>query len=445
MAGPMRAVMGPMLALVLALGGPGAALAQDAVIRLEAKRSAEAAQAAARDWAGRFEGVVTLPLPGGWTGVGIGPLPADRAAPLLDNLKAAGKIPQDAFLSTPPRGVVLTPIGDGAAGGAGPQASDALARTAPAAVPAPAPDSYLRLQAFATEAEARTALTAIREALPEAGLWHLPDGWHALAWGPVTRTAAEAWRPVLAEAGVIPRDAMVVAGAADLGRPVAPGRAPDLPEPGAVLPLPPLEEVQRALRWAGHYAGEIDGRDGPMTRAAIRAEIAGTRASTDPGTALRALEARRAAWADAQGLAPLVDRVTGLSVMAPMRALEFDRSDRALSIWGPRAESGAALILFSQPGGQQELLDLAGLVTALGWVPNPERQVARGHVRLRGTNEAHLGAAEGWVRDGRAEGFVLIWPAGDGQTATRLVAEISDSLSRHAPGANEGAAAPTLP
>ncbi|MFN4059185.1 MAG: peptidoglycan-binding protein [Paracoccus hibiscisoli] len=417
--------------VVLALT-PGMAGAEGAVIRLEAKRSAEAAAQAAQAWADRFDGVVTLPLPGGWTGIAIGPLPADRAGPLLEQLKQAGKVPQDAFVSTPAEGTALTP---------------ASALAVPAALPdeaPPSPDRYLRLESAPTEAEGRAALERLRATFPEAGLWALSDGWFAVTLGPVAEEAGRAWLPVLTKAGLIPEDA-ILARAADLGRPVEEGAAPDLAAPGAPEPLPPLDRVQRALRWAGHYAGAIDGKDGPMTRAAIAAEIATARASTDPGTALRLLEERRAAWADAQGLAPLVDPATGLTVTAPMRALTFDRAERALSIYGPRDGSGAALILFSQPGGQQELLDLAGLVTALGWVPQPERTVRQGHVTLQGRNDAHLGAAEGWVREGRAEGYVLIWPAGDEATHTRLLAEISDSLTRHGPGTNEGAAPSTLP
>lgn len=422
-----------MAVMALAITLPGAALAQDAVIRLEAKRSSEAATEAAQGWADRFEGVVTLPLPGGWTGIAIGPLPADRAGPLLEQLKQARKIPQDAFVSVPAQGTTLSPVG------ISPTAPDLTVIDTP--LP---PTSYLRLEAFETEPDAITALARIRKDLPEAGLWQLPDGWFAVVLGPVTEIAAAAWLPVLSDAGVIPDDAMV-AKISDLGRAVRDGSAPDLPEPGTSEPLPPLDQVQRALRWAGHYAGNIDGKDGPMTRSAIQAEIATARASTDPGTALRLLEERRAAWADEQGLAPLVDQATGLTVTAPMRALTFDRAERALSIYGPRDGSGAALILFSQPGGQQELLDLAGLVTALGWVPQPERVVTQGHVTLNGANDAHLGAAEGWVRDGRAEGFVLIWPAADPETHTRLLAEISDSLTRHAPGANQAATPTTLP
>ena len=129
-----------------------------------------------------------------------------------------------------------------------------------------------------------------------------------------------------------------------------------------------------------------------------------------------------------------------------MDRLQFDRSERALSIYGPKDGSGAALILFSQPGGQQEMLDLAGLVTALGWVPSPERRVERGAVTLHGRNDTHIGHAEGRVVDGMVQGFVLIWPAQDPEEARRLSAEIADTLTRFAPGATVAATqAPAIP
>ena len=72
--------------------------------------------------------------------------------------------------------------------------------------------------------------------------------------------------------------------------------------------------------------------------------------------------------------------------------------------------------------------------------------IRQGHVHLRGENEAHRGEAEGRVRDGRAEGWVLIWPASDPETQTRIAAELSDSLDRFAPAAGEDApAAPVTP
>ena len=38
--------------------------------------------------------------------------------------------------------------------------------------------------------------------------------------------------------------------------------------------MPPVAEVQRALRWAGLYDGALDGQSGPATRAAIDARVA---------------------------------------------------------------------------------------------------------------------------------------------------------------------------
>lgn len=396
-----------MVLTALALALPGVVSAQDAVIRLEARPDAQAGDVA-RDWAMRIQGVVTLPLEGGWTGIAIGPLPAARAEALLGQLQAAGRVPADAFVSLPPPGTALTPVG------ATPEA-------------APVPGVWLRLTAPATEAEARAALDSARADLPEAGLWTDGDGF-AIALGPVAPDAAEAWLPILVQAGLAPRDAAIVA-RGDLGRALDAGGAPELPAPGDPEPMPPLDAAQRDLRWAGHYPGAIDGLDGPMTRAAIQAEIATARAATDPGRALRLLSERRAAWAADQGLEVLTDAATGLRLTAPMRALAFDRVQDGMAIYGPRDGSGAALILFSRPGDQAEMLRMAGLVTALGWVPRPDRQVRRGHVTLRGGNDDHLGGAEMRLRDGRAEGWVLIWPASDPVTHARLMAQISDSLA----------------
>lgn len=431
--------MRQLAVMVLAAALPGAAMAQDALIRLEAKRAPELAATTAAGWAERFDDVVTLPLKGGWTGIALGPMDREAALARLADLKAKGVVPGDAFVTEAAPGTELTRLGEA------PKADQPTTESEAAETPAePAQGSYLQLESFQDRAEADEALARNRQEFPGAGLWQLPNGWFTVALGPVQDEVARDWLPVLKSGKLIPRDALVTQ-AADLGQALDEGEAPQLGASGDPEPMPPLDQVQRALRWAGHYDGRIDGRDGPKTQAAIQAEILSARASTDPGTAMRLLAERRAEWREAMGLEQLDDQATGLSVTAPMGALQFDRAERALSIYGPKDGSGAAMILFSQPGGQQELLDLAGLVTALGWVPQPERDVQRGHVTLRGENDDHIGAAEGWVRDGRAEGFVLIWPTADQQDQARILAEISDSLTRKAPGQNEEMAPAALP
>lgn len=444
-------------------------LAEDVVIRIEAKRGAEAAAQTAAAWGAQFPDVVTFPAGSDWVAIALGPMPREAAAARLEQLKAEKKVPGDSFLS-PAEGRELTRIGAAdspaapadaapAAGSAStfpqgaetaapePVVGDLAGEDAPAAEPAaepvaePAPAQFfLRLDSSPDRAKAEELLETWRQTLPEAGLWTLPNGRSAVAFGPMDEVTGQAWLRALRNAGAVPKDAFLSPGE-DMGEIAIIGTKPDLGPPpaedAAPVPMPPLEQIQRALRWAGHYQGAIDGKDGPMTQKAIAEEIVRLRASPDTATAMAELIRRREAWRAEMGLTPLQDAHTGLMLPAPMDRLQFDRAERALSIYGPKDGSGAALILFSQPGGQQEMLDIAGLVTALGWVPAPERKVERGSVTLDGRNQTHIGHAEGRVVDGRVQGFVLIWPISDPEDQVRLAAEISDNLSRFAPGAGE--------
>ncbi|MBB4625625.1 peptidoglycan-binding domain-containing protein [Paracoccus denitrificans] len=455
-------VIGAALPLALAT----AAQAEDVVIRIEAKRGTDAARATAEGWSTEFPDVVTFPLADGWVGIALGPMPREEAVPRLEQLKQERKVPGDSFLSAA-EGRELTRIGAAAgttipaaaetpAGNAStfpqgaaqeqaePAAGDLAGEDAPAepetaAEPAPA-QFVLRLESTTDRARAEEMLAKWRETLPEAGLWTLPNGRLAIGFGPMDEATGTAWLKAFKDAGAVPKDAFLAPGE-DMGEIAIIGKVPDLGAPpapdAASVPMPPLEDIQRALRWAGHYDGGIDGKDGPKTRAAIAEEIVRLRASPDTATAMAELIRRREAWRAEMGLAELRDAHTGLALPAPMEKLQFDRAERALSIYGPKDGSGAALILFSQPGGQQEMLDLAGLVTALGWVPAPERKVERGSVVLDGRNQTHIGHAEGRVVDGRVQGFVLIWPISDPEGQHRLAAEISDNLARFAPGAGE--------
>ncbi|QEU07886.1 peptidoglycan-binding domain-containing protein [Paracoccus yeei] len=487
-------VLGAALPLV---GAAPSAWAEDVVIRIEAKRGADAAQAAAQGWATQFPDVVTFPAGDNWVAIALGPMPRAEAETRLEQLKTERRVPGDSFLSAA-EGRALTPLAGASAatpapaeapvagnastfpqgaapatgapadGMAEPVLGDLAGEDAPAAPaalpaavelaaaepaatePAPPPEQFfIRIDSTTDRAKAEEMLAKWRETLPEAALWSLPNGRLAVAFGPMDEVTGKAWLRALRNADAVTRDAYLTEGD-KLGEIAVIGAKPDLgPPPGpdaAPVPMPPLEEIQRALRWAGHYDGPIDGKDGPMTQKAIAEEIVRLRASPDTATAMAELIRRREAWRAEIGLTQLRDDHTGLELPAPMDRLQFDRSERALSIYGPKDGSGAALILFSQPGGQQEMLDLAGLVTALGWVPSPERRVERGAVTLHGRNDTHIGHAEGRVVDGMVQGFVLIWPAQDPEEARRLSAEIADTLTRFAPGATVAATqAPAIP
>lgn len=496
-------LMTATLPVVVALSVAAPALAEPVVLRIEAKRGVES-EAAIAAWAGRFPNVVAFQLPGGWTGIGLGPMERAAAEAEMARLKAAGEIPGDSFIAPAPAEVVAAAAPDaGAAPGEGmaadgmvagnpaagastfvapgadaaaspeaaadspsdlpasegaaaeaapnaaqaspPEATDPTTDTPPAetvaAEPAasangagpattpsnPAPGDYLRLQRFDTREAADTALHTWRSDFPEAGLYQQPDGGYAITLGPLAPEAAAAWLTAFRNAERVGRPGAVLP-AAELGIAIDAGQPIDLPGPGTAE-MPALIEIQRALRWAGHYEGRIDGKDGPQTQAAIAAEVLGLRAAPDAASAMQALIDRRVAWNAQMGLTRLDDPQTGLSVMAPMDRLQFDRNEQGMSIYGPKDGSGAALILYAAPGGQQEMLDFTGLVTALGWVPAPERKIDPGHARLKGENETHIGQAEARVENGRVEGVVLIWPKMDAADQPRVAGEMLDSLA----------------
>lgn len=419
-----------MLVTALMVAFPVAGFAQNAVIRIEAKRGQAVANAAAKNWRQDFDNVVTFPLQGGWVGIALGPMKPEQAKARLTELKTAGKIPADSFVSVLKRDVTLQPVG----GKAQTSVITPLPKT-----PAAEPSSYIRLQTLPDWPRADQSLAKWRADFPAAGLWELPNGWFTIALGPLKEKAADAWLEAFKRGGAIPKDAFLT-DTDKIGQVLTPGTVPDLPAPGKPQKMPPMTEVQTALQWAGLYDGAVDGRAGTATLSAINTEILGQRFSPDPGTAMHNLLERRMKWREEFKLSELKDPHTGLSLIAPMNRLQFDHAERALSIYAPKADSGAAMILFSQEGGQQELVDLSGLVTALGWVPKPERLIENGHILLTGQNDDFSGHAEGWVRDGRAEGFVLIWPASDALNQRRLAVEMRESLKRYSPVPPVGAA-----
>lgn len=441
---------------------PGMAWAEPVVLRVEAKRGPDTA-AVVESWTARFPDVMTFPLAGGWTGIGIGPMDREAAQAEITRLKRAGQIPSDSFIVPVPSGAVPVTAAEAGAealadveagedagpdGGtaAGPAAGASTfappAKAEDAAEPAiePPTGDYLRLQRYDTRESADAALAEWRADFPEAGLWQQPDGGFAITLGPVAPGVAEPWLGAFRAAERVGRFAAVMS-PADLGEPVDVGADPQLPPPGNAA-MPPMDEVQRALRWAGRYEGEIDGAAGPQTHAAIAAEVLALRAAPDAASAMQALIERREAWRADMQLTTLHDPQSGLSLTAPMDRIQFLRNEQGLSIYGPRNESGAALILYRAPGGQQEMLDFTGLVTALGWVPAPERRIAQGNASLIGRNDTHIGQAEARVMNGQVEGTVLIWPLADAEDQPRIAAEIADSL-RYAPA--EGAAGDARP
>ena len=81
----------------------------DALDQIEAKRGADAAQAAAQGWATQFPDVVTFPAGDNWVAIALGPMPRAEAETRLEQLKTERRVPGDSFLSAA-EGRALTPL-----------------------------------------------------------------------------------------------------------------------------------------------------------------------------------------------------------------------------------------------------------------------------------------------------------------------------------------------
>lgn len=500
-----KMILAAMLATTTVLSAP--AMAQTAYIRLEAAPDAQA-QAALSRWQTQLPDAAILDLPGRWTGIVLGPLDITQAVKRYDEMRAAGTIPRDSFLtgedgrkplgaqalrdarsaittddaaqpsptqtettdtqtahtqtgtSTPEQATPAQPAtpetptdpADDTAPGTdttdtGPNPEDSPQTQEPPteakaeAAPTPpqptapqqpeatpqGPDSFIRLRALQTRDKAEAELAALRESLPSVSLFELPSGWFALAMGPLAEDSAAAWAKTFKASGLIAGDSFITP-RADLGQILDEGPAPNLPEPDKPADMPPLDQVQQALRWGGYYDGAIDGRSGPQTRKAIATAMGAERLSTDSGTAMQRLLKKRDDWRAQMGLKPLDDAHTGLSAIAPLDKIAHKENKGPMAIYGPRDGSGAALILIADQGGRDRMNELAGLITALGWVPQADRQDGNGQITLRGADDTHSARAELRRSDDQITGFVLIWPTAQKHDVSRIAAEISDSL-----------------
>lgn len=409
-------------------------------IQLQATASETTAQTLLGEWRARFPEAGLWRLPNGWYAIALAAQPAEEAEARRQALIRDGRIPADAYLT-----------GAGAMGSVieAPGAADAGPGEAEATVPAPAAsESGDVAEAAAPDAgEGAPAPGAPTDSADETlgrDAEAVPDRGPAAATGMAEGDAEDSSTPPAdamdeeteasaddTETTTPPPAGITASGGAAPPAPAVAASEPETPPVPAVMP--PIEEVQRALRWAGYYDGEIDGDAGPATKAAIDREIAAVSPGATPAEAMVALLTRREAWRRDMGLAPLHDPATGITLEAPMARLAFDRVEHGLSIYGPKDGSGAALILVARPGDRAAMAELGGFVTALGWVPNPERREGRNSLGLSGQNATHHGEAELRLVDGTVQGFVLVWPAADADNARRLAAAAAESLTRVPP------------
>lgn len=324
-------------------------------------------------------------------------------------------------------------------------------------------------------AEARAQIFASR--LPDVAGFSLGGGWYAIVLGPYTREDAEQVLRVYRSEGEIASDSYIqlssrmgpqfwpegedVFGRGPIDPAVteqpteqveaeteqpAPTPASD-PDPvvadetpsqarqsEAFLTSNERKALQVALRWAGYYNAAIDGAFGRGTRGSM-ADWQSDRGYEATGiltTAQRAelLDAYNAPLTSV-GMAMVRDTDAGIELMMPMGEVTFAKYEPPFAHFNSAGDLGVRALLISQPGDQTTLFGLYEIMQTLEIVPlDGPRERNSDSFTLEGRNASIVSYTEAALIDGDIKGFTLIWPTGDEERRTRVLAEMKASFQR---------------
>ncbi len=357
------------------------AMAQDtAWVQLQALPTLGAAQDAARGYSSTMENVSGFYLGGSWYGIALGPYSRPDAETLLGRLRSSGRIPADAFVSDGRRyGQQFWPIGTGAP-----------------TTPQPLPNDI----ASGGSAPATPIITL--EPLPEPATVNDPV--------------------VIPEPVAEPQPVLAV-------ETLAEARAAE-----ALLTQGAREQLQIALQWAGYYNSTIDGSFGRGTRASMAAwqqdngfEVTGVLTTAQRDLLLGAYNAILAGT----DMTLIRDETAGIEVEIPAGLVAFSGYDSPFATYGEKDGSGVQVLLISQSGDRTRLYGLYEILQTLSVVPlNGPRSKSGDRISIEGVNDTIHTVVQASVVDGEIKGFALIWPTGDEERRSRVLASMQASFAR---------------
>ncbi|MGB7316909.1 MAG: serine protease [Planktotalea sp.] len=339
--------------------------------------------------------------------------------------------------------------------------------------PALAQDAaWVQIEAQPSLNAAEDRARAYASALPDVNGFSLGGGWYALALGPYTVEDAETVLRGYRNEGRIPRDSFIAYSASfrqqfwPVGAnllsvtPLAPAlpseqantvvaEAPaPAPEPEAsdetprearaseaALSRDEKKDLQSMLQWAGFYNAAIDGSFGRGTRSSMAAwQDANGFETTGILTTLQRATLTKQYNAVLEGLdlRLVQDAQAGIEMALPLGAVKFDRYESPFAHYeGTGFAKGAKVVLISQAGDQSTLYGLYDILQTLEIVPlEGPRSRDENSFSLVGENETFISQTEVSLKDGHVKGFTLIWPAGDEERRTRLLAQMQASFTR---------------
>ncbi|MCL3882422.1 serine protease [Marivita sp. GX14005] len=328
------------------------------------------------------------------------------------------------------------------------------------AAPAAAQDrAYIQIEARPSLSAAQSRLRDYSAELADVNGFDLGRGWYGIALGPYSREEAASLLRSLRARGLIPSDSYVEepgrygqriwpigAGPAGAAPTASPPDRLDTPAVQSTDETPrearaaearlnrvARQDVQIALKWAGFYDAAIDGAFGSGTRAAMRQW---QRANGYPDTGILTTAQRDALFEqynsvlDGMDMQTVRDTRAGIRIDLPLGAVALDRYESPFAIFAPTGTvEQAQVLLISQPGDRERLGGLYEIMQTLQIVPREgERELGRNGFTLTGRNDRIVSHSEARLSDGAIKGFTLVWPAGDEERRTRILAALRSSF-----------------
>jgi peptidoglycan hydrolase-like protein with peptidoglycan-binding domain len=337
---------------------------------------------------------------------------------------------------------------------------------------------WIQIEAQSSLRAGTEAARGYAEILEDVNGFALGGGWYGVALGPYTRADAETALLSYRRDGLIPRDAFIVessnlrqqfwpVGANILDLEVAPApieaetQIVDANETPTAEPTPVIEvefveptgetpaeaqrseralsreekkDLQRLLQWAGFYSAAIDGSFGRRTRNSIAAwqeangyDITGILTTTQRAELLKKYNS----MLDGLGLEVVRDDAAGIEIKLPTLEVAFEKYESPFAQYKSVGDTGARVLLVSQPGDQNTLYGLYDIMQTLEAVPlDGPRERKKNSFVLIGENATTVSETRVSLANGQIKGFTLMWPAGDEERRRRLIGEMDKSLVR---------------
>lgn len=353
-------------------------------VQIEAQPSIALAQESIRNYAEKLQDVNGFALGGGWYGIALGPYSREDANRVLQVLRRERTIPRDSYVAfSSSFRQQFWPVG-----------ANLLNLPATPATPA-----------IGTDGDAPNDTNAAGDTAPQTQA------------GAQTDTQAE---PA-----------------------VTPAPAPE-PEPDetpaearrseALLDRDERKELQVALKWAGFYDAAIDGAYGRGTRRSMSLwQDDNGYDATGVLTTLQRAELLRQynSVLDGLDLQMVTDTTAGVSMLVPLGVMEFDRYEAPFAHFKPTGDIDARLVLISQEGDQTTLFGLYDILQTLAIIPEDgPRDRRKDGFTIIGENARFISYTDVTLRRGEIKGYTLVWPAGDEERRTRMLAEMQKSFDR---------------